>query len=594
MGNAGELRRCRLVESIIYFLPITECSPGLVSLQSIHGLSATREWSGTLDRNSRVILLIAAVLLILGLAMAPFLAGLPEDVGDTNAVLVAASDSSAADKAAASFICDGVNDHIEIQQALGTLSGIGGTVLLAEGTFRCAGNIEPGAKTTLEGSGAEKTTLDFPKTGGLRAYRPSVAFRGFTVTGVADLLITESHVRVTDVTMTVDNSRVGAFYVWAANTVIEDIVFEDCKAIDCGRYGFLNSGEGTPRLVKDIQYINCQAINCGRDSSVSTGPWVTGFDIVEKNDIDGAEIIGCYAEGNQESGFHLEGFSYLNIKNVRFQDCVSIDNAQKGKDACTFGAGYTVSKGVTFENCTSSNNKHGFLINGGSSVRGHDVSFIRCSDAGSDYGFTVDHGSGFVLEDCEASGSKFRSLTIDRSHDILILAFTSRPAEDGAGSAPAGSGADDHHEVLIQDSFGVVLSGDIETARPNGLSMTGTETRNVTVQDTCIISDGSKGGVFGMYVNGDVGDAGTILFRNSTIAARSETSPLEGGIENLASERVLVENVTVTGAKKPYVNCDVLVEAQIPSPTPTRQPGLAALTAAIAFVVAVLFLRRRK
>ncbi|MDN7025874.1 hypothetical protein FGU65_13450 [Methanoculleus sp. FWC-SCC1] len=541
-----------------------------------------------MEQSTRVILVIAAALLILGLVMAPFFAGPADDGDDTDAVFVAASDSSAAAKAQARYVCDGVDDHVEIRQALAALSGSGGTVRLAKGTYTCAGNLEPGANTVLEGAGPEETTLEFPKTGGLRAYRPSVTFKGFTVTGVADLLITESHARVTDVTMTVDNSRVGAFYVWAANTVIEDIVFENCRAIDCGRYGFLNSGEGSPRLVKDIKYVGCAAINCGRDSYVSTGPWVTGFDIVEKNDIDGAEVIGCYAEGNQESGFHLEGFSYLSIKNVRFQDCVSVNNAQKGKDEATFGGGYTVSKGVTFENCTSENNKHGFLINGGSSVRGHDVSYLRCTDTGSDYGFTVDHGSGFVLEDCEALGSKLRSLTIDRSHDILVEAFTSRPAADGAGTAPAGSGADDRHEVLIQDSFGVVLSGDITTSRPHGLSVAGTEARNITVQDTCILSDGSRGSIFGVYVSGDVADAGTILVRNSKIAALAENSPLKAGIENLASQAVLVENVLVTGAGEPFVNCDVLAEAEVPSPTPTRQPGPDTLVAMIGLGVAVI------
>ncbi len=538
-----------------------------------------------------VILLIAVVLLIFGMILAPFLTD-PGVGADVPAVIVAASDSNAAEKAKASYICDGVNDHVQIQQALNTLPGSGGTVRLAGGTYNLAGNIEPPARAVLEGAGPEATTLAFPKAGGIRVYHPSVTLKGFTVTGVADILIAESHARICDVTMTVDNSRIGAFYVWAANTIIEDTVFENCKAIDCGRYGFLNSGEGEPRLVKDITYLNCEAINCGRASSVSTGPWVTGFDIVEKNDIDGAELIGCYAEGNQESGFHLEGFSYLNIKNVRFQDCVSVNNAQKGKDASTFGAGFTVSKGVTFENCTSENNKHGFLING-ASVQGHDVSFIRCTDTGSDYGFTVDHGSGFTLKECEAIGAELRSLTIDRSHNISVEAFKSRPSEQGAGIAPVGSGADDHHDVLIQDSYGVIMSGDIVTSRPHALTVTGPESREVTLHDITVVSRGQKDIVYGIFVNNDVSEAGTIQIKDSTIRTETDAKTFDAGIENRAGEKVKVSNVLVTGAKTSFVNCDIIAEAETASPTPTQQPGFGIGLALAGFAV-IFLLRRRK
>ncbi len=317
---------------------------------------------GTGADQESVIHVIVAALMILTLIVVPFMPGPADAVAETNVVLVAAHDSSAADKAAANLICDGVDDHVEIRWALMALPWSGGTVRLAGGTYNCSEDIGPGTNVCLEGSGAEKTTLDFPTAGGLHVYNPSVTLRDFTVTGVADLLINESHARIRNVTMTVDNSRVGAFYVWAANKVVEDTVFENCRAIDCGRYGFLNSGEGTPRLIKDIMYINCQAINCGRYTSIPARPWVTGFDIVEKNDIENAEIIGCYAAGNQESGFHLENSNNLNIKNVTFRNCTSVDNAQKGKETCLFGAGYMVSKGVVFENCTASNNKHGFLI----------------------------------------------------------------------------------------------------------------------------------------------------------------------------------------------------------------------------------------
>jgi hypothetical protein len=363
---------------------------------------------------------------------------------ESTTLVVAASDSSEEAKAQADYICDGSDDHVEIQQALDALPA-GGIALLMEGTYNCADNIQPGESRTLQGSGENTTVLDYPGSGGLRIRAPSVTFADFKVTGKADMMIEDNHARVRNVTMTVDNSRIGAFYVWAANEVIEDTVFENCKAIDCGRYGFLNSGEGTPRLVKDIQYINCEAINCGRYSSVSTGPWVTGFDILEKNDIENAEIIGCYAEGNQESGFHLEGFSYLNSKNVRFQDCVSINNAQKGKDECMFGAGFTVPKGCTLENCYSYNNKHGYLVSGGSVSRGFDNAFIDCTDEGSDYGFTIRQGYDCTLTNCTSKDAARQGLVLSKAENIQAEDFSLI----GAAGYPLHAGSSEQTAVKV-------------------------------------------------------------------------------------------------------------------------------------------------
>ncbi|WP_241648078.1 right-handed parallel beta-helix repeat-containing protein [Methanoculleus taiwanensis] len=354
----------------------------------------------------------------------------------TVTLIVAAYDAGEASKAQADYTCDGVNDHVEIQAALKAVPA-GGTVLLTEGTFNCAGNLQPGAYTTLKGSGDGVTVLKFPGVGGPRVRSSYVTFADFTILGTADLLVAQSHARVHNVTMTVDNSRIGAFYVWASNKVVEDVEFVNCKAIDCGRYGFINSGEGSPKLVKNVRFINCEAINCGRDSYVNTGPWVTGFDIVEKNDIDGAWIVGCYAEGNQESGFHLEGFSYLSIKNVNFKDCVSVNNAAKGKDACMFGAGFTTPKGCSLENCYSYNNKHGFLVSGGSISKCYDISMKNCRDDASWYGFMFRHGYDSSITDCISNDAERQGIVLSKAWDLTVDNFTMK----NAGGYPLHAGS---------------------------------------------------------------------------------------------------------------------------------------------------------
>jgi len=369
----------------------------------------------------------------------PYAGGWAAADAATTTITVAASDSSAAAKSQANYVCSGSNDHVEIQTALDALPAEGGIVLLTEGTFNCAGNIQPGANKVLKGQGDDKTVLSFPGDGGLRVRSQYVTFADFKVTGKADMIIETSHARIQNVTMTVDNSRIGAFYVWAANKVVEDVEFIGSNAIDCGRYGFLNSGEGDTRLIKNIRYFDCEAINCGKDSHVRTGPWVTGFDIVEKNDVDGAWIVGCYAEGNQESGFHLEGFSYLNIKNVNFIDCVSINNAAKGKDACMFGAGFTVPKGTTLENCTSANNKHGFLVSGGSVSQCSNVHFVGCTDEGSNYGFVIRHGYDCTFTDCESKDAVRQGLVLSKAWNIDVKNFSMK----NAGGYRASSGSSD-------------------------------------------------------------------------------------------------------------------------------------------------------
>ena len=51
-------------------------------------------------------------------------------------ISVAASDASDDDKARADYICDGIDDDVEIQAALDTLPGKGGTILFLGKIFR--------------------------------------------------------------------------------------------------------------------------------------------------------------------------------------------------------------------------------------------------------------------------------------------------------------------------------------------------------------------------------------------------------------------------------------------------------------------------
>ncbi|MFA7562531.1 MAG: hypothetical protein WCY70_03735, partial [Methanoculleus sp.] len=95
---------------------------------------------------------------------------------------VAASDSIGLSKDQADYVCDGIDDQVEIQAALAALPD-GGTVVLTDGTFNCAGVIVPPAGTTLSGQGPDATELIFTRDGRINVDREYVTLDGFSVKG---------------------------------------------------------------------------------------------------------------------------------------------------------------------------------------------------------------------------------------------------------------------------------------------------------------------------------------------------------------------------------------------------------------------------
>jgi len=72
--------------------------------------------------------------------------------------IVAANDSL--DKSRADYVCDGVNDEVEINQAFSDLGTTGGTVKLLEGTYNLGGNIVPSSGSILSGVSRDKTIIN--------------------------------------------------------------------------------------------------------------------------------------------------------------------------------------------------------------------------------------------------------------------------------------------------------------------------------------------------------------------------------------------------------------------------------------------------
>jgi hypothetical protein len=383
------------------------------------------------DRVSRRTLALVAVALVVVAALAAAYALAPrgpdEDGPPTltptvpttaapwpaGAILVSAADSPAAEVERAAHHCDGTDDQVEIQRALDEAGANGGTVALLDGTFHCTDKINPKAGTTLVGLGADRTVLDV--TG---YYKPiellqdGVTLRDFRVENRGFVLVRASHVLVEDITIsTMHSGKVeanGAFFVFAKDSVVQDVEFRNCTAVDCGIHGFNVNGDGSPKETRDLRYIDCTAIRCG--NADSNAVWATGFDFHETNDLYGITVLRCRAEDNWESGFHFEPGGHVTPKTVaediRMEDCVSIGNGQRNTKGYpytdTFQSGYYVHNNAVLVNCTSEKNRNaGFFVHGG-----RNVTFEDCTDTGSTYGWKVVKDSHDVtLKECATSGN---------------------------------------------------------------------------------------------------------------------------------------------------------------------------------------------
>ena len=341
-------------------------------------------------------------------------------------LVVAAGDSSPASKAQANYTCDGLDDQVEVQAALAALPD-GGTVVLSSGRFNCSGSIAPPAGATLLGQGPEATSLEFSRNGILNVSEEHVTLDGFHVTGsgyvnastnttldlgqwLGVLTIYASGTRVSNVTGTADASIQAVFLLLHNPNVyaptLEDVEFVNCKAADTGTYGFLHNAWGSENTtIQNVRYENCAAINCGRDGAFN--PWVTGFDFAELNGIKGLRVTNCLAEGNLESGFHFEWDPEK--RDCIFINCSSRSNGQKPQPD-----NYLVGDPGVFGS--------GFYLPGG------QVSLINCQAEGNTaFGFFIINPDGMLLYNCTESGTGRSPATAPSSKPISYCILQSLP-----------------------------------------------------------------------------------------------------------------------------------------------------------------------
>ena len=479
-------------------------------------------------------------------------------------IVVAASDSSPAAKAGADILCGGTDDQIDIQAAFDALPS-GGTVALLDGTFNCAGNIYPGANTMLRGQGADATFIEFTNNGRLLVSRESVTLYNFHVRGTgypktgADrwlgvVTLYASHAKMLDVEGTADASTQAVFLllhdpdVYAP--VLEDIVFINSRAVDTGTYGFLHNAWGTTnKVIKNVRYENCQAINCGRFGAFN--PWVTGFDFAELNDIEGLRVTNCLAEGTLESGFHFEWDPEK--RDCILTNCISRYNGQKAYPTETyreddmsthyFGCGYYAPRGdVTFISCYSEgNSRHGFYATNGGKLYncvdkdvGAGKTDYRIIQPASFYAApTRSISPSLIMENCSSIDSCGYGIHIDLASDVLIRNFhLVNPAGIGGRATNLGSSqggpltnsevniyaSGDRAETLIwaRDNENVEYSGRIISNSARPFVIEGDRTQDVRIRDMEIVSANLAPFTNGITLARTV-PAGAVTFENVVV-----------------------------------------------------------------------------
>ena len=515
-------------------------------------------------RDKRTTKLLIAALLIVGLV--PIVGALET----TPTVIVAASDSSAADKAAADYVCDGVNDHVEIQAALNALPSSGGVVLLSSGTYKCPGIISPPARATLAGEGPDATFLEFTRDGRINIDREYVTVDGFHIKGTGHtanakwlgvMTVRASHAKIHNITGTADASIQSVFILIHDPTVyaptLEDVEFVNCKAVDTGTYGFLHNAWGsTNKVIKNVRYDNCSAINCGKYGQFN--PWITGFDFAELNDMDGLRVTNCLAEGTLESGFHFEFDP--KVTNAVLENCVSRNNGQKPfptraynpNDMSThyFGCGYYAPNAdVTFINCTAEGNS----MNGFYTTNGGKLYNCVEKDTGigrTDFSYRVPAGyysvpsrslnPSTVMENCTSINTNGYGLQVDLANNIKIRNFhlIDPIGYKGKGSSLGGTnGQFDNAEVSIyasgdrvetlvwaKENINTVFSGQIVSNSSKPFVIEGYRTKNVRVKDMEIVSSTLPATSSGVTIANTV-PAGQVTLQNVKVTRTGSPVP---------------------------------------------------------------------
>ena len=397
--------------------------------------------------------------------------------------IVAAADASADWKNQAHYVCTGYNDETVLGDAI-EAEYTGGTgpikeIQLSPGTFYIAGDIVVPPDMTIWGQGREFTLLI--TTGDatrIRTGGDGVTLSKFRVEGSAALVVQHSGFHALYITMQVDQQQQGAFMVMPT-TDLSNITFEECVAIDCGRYGFICTAYAPGVVVSSMKFLRCQAIGCGMTDRFHN--WVSGFYLSDRVALYNVEVDQCYATGNWLHGFTVGTPS--EILGGYIGSCVAEENGIVRIPDDNQGAGFDVVGDVTCSGCYAKQNDIGYRASCATALS-------QCVDIRSrSISYRVSGCSGIRIEDCVSTYSEGYGIRmINTEAPVISNLHIIAPAGDGKacnligipGSGVRGGSIDIYGEqggspsfIKLTDSSDVTITGLLVTTNPNPITQVG-------------------------------------------------------------------------------------------------------------------------
>lgn len=283
--------------------------------------------------------------------------------------VVAALNSTAQERTNADFVCSGTNDQTVIQAALNALPAGGGCIILADGLYSLASDVNVPSNTMMVGSG--RATI-------LQAAAASQT-NCLNLTGSAHCIIAnltidgnKANVAVLGIQYTHENG----IYLSAGS---DDITIRDCYIHDCAVSGIMANGGSTNLMIANNRLYNCydnQIYIRAKDTSpytVCTYGTIVG-NVCSSGSFSGIQVLGssyfsvvgntCYSNGptmGQGDGCGSEGASYCSfVGNVCYNNGAQGINIRGTTEVgSTQSSSHIIVEGNTIYNHTGTGGDYG-------------------------------------------------------------------------------------------------------------------------------------------------------------------------------------------------------------------------------------------
>lgn len=456
-------------------------------------------------------------------------------------IVVAAVDSL--DKSGAKYICDGVDDQEEIQDAIGDLPAGGGRVQLLDGTFNISGKISMKQNSVLNGVGIG--TILTPSS--------AIADRFIETHNNCEL----GFFKIDGKYDTVTDFHTAAIYISGdSNVWLHDLVIENGNGITL-------ANTSPDALIENIRMSNIRSLG-GMSSILDIAG--TSRAIIRNIYVDGANrgfevengstdilISGFYLIDTGAWGCEVHTHAGLGaVKNVTYENG-KIEGTITYAIVCNGGSGDIAeySRDVVFRNiCVD------VTANGSTTQNAYRTTIIDCSIVAGERGY-LDQGN---TEDLKIINSYFNSIwngiaLSDTSKYITIMncKITVAGARNG---------------ITVGGQYTQLLSNAINTSNRNAITIGGSVS-NVNIEDN-IISGCIGYNAIGINIaataiiikNNDVSQVvlGLLDYGNNTVYSDQHTDLLQDVLALSANHIVNAEDLSVGSP----ITCTLAAQPDVP------------------------------